>query len=243
MIFNDFFRALGQMGDPRFRKVLLMGVGLTLGLLIAMTVGVFFLVDWVIPDTITAPRVGEINWIDDLASGASVLFMLVISAFLMVPVASAFTSLFLDDVADAVEAVHYPTLPPAPRVTFAEGLRDSLNFLGVLIVANLAAGLVYLIMILTVVLAPFTPLLFIGLNGFLLGREYFQLVAIRRLGREGAKQARARHAGTIWIAGCLMALPLTIPVVNLLVPILGAATFTHLYHRVETSQPLTDALS
>lgn len=234
MIFNDFFRALGQMGDPRFRRVLILGVGLTLGLLIAMTIGVFFLVDWLIPETITAPRVGEINWINDLASGASVLFMLVISAFLMVPVASAFTSLFLDDVADAVEAVHYPTLPPAPRMTLAEGLRDSLSFLGVLIAANLAAGVVYLIMIFTVVLAPFTPVLFIGLNGFLLGREYFQLIAIRRLGREGAKRARARHAGTIWIAGCLMALPLTIPLVNLLVPILGAATFTHLYHRVET---------
>jgi hypothetical protein len=29
-----------------------------------------------------------------------------------------------------------------------------------------------------------------------------------------------------------MAVPLAIPVVNLFVPVLGAATFTHLFHRV-----------
>ena len=30
----------------------------------------------------------------------------------------------------------------------------------------------------------------------------------------------------------LMALPLSIPLVNLVIPILGAATFTHLFHRL-----------
>ena len=232
---GDFFRAIGQLGDPRFRSVLLRGVGLTIALLLGMAAGVFFLVDWIIPDTLTLPRVGEINWVDDFASGASLLLMLALSAFLMVPVASAFTSIFLDEVADAVEAEHYPHLPPAPHVPFGEALWDSLAFLGVLIVANLAALVLY------VFLAPFAPLIFWGLNGFLLGREYFQLVALRRLGREGAKAARSRHAGAIWLAGAMMAVPLTIPIVNLLVPILGAATFTHLYHRWEASSPTEDA--
>jgi len=30
----------------------------------------------------------------------------------------------------------------------------------------------------------------------------------------------------------IMAVPLTVPVLNLLVPVIGAAAFTHLYHRV-----------
>ncbi|MDJ1006809.1 MAG: EI24 domain-containing protein [Paracoccaceae bacterium] len=231
----DFLRALGQMGDPRFRSVLLRGVGLTLALLVGLGVSVFYLVDWIIPDTLTLPRVGEVNWVDDFASGASILLMVVLSAFLMVPVASAFTSLFLDDVADAVEAEHYAHLPPAPRVPFSEAFGDSLAFLGVLILANLAALVLYIFF------APFAPLIFLGLNGFLLGREYFQLVAMRRLGRAGAKAARSRHAGGIWLAGTLMAVPLTIPVINLLVPILGAATFTHLFHRWEASAPTEDA--
>ncbi|MEO0700523.1 MAG: EI24 domain-containing protein [Pseudomonadota bacterium] len=227
MIFNDFLKSLGQMSDPRFRRVLFIGLGLTVALLIGVYALFLGLLNWFFPDTLTLPFLGEVTWIDDLLSGASILLMMVLSIFLMVPVASAFTSLFLDDVADAVEATHFPGLSPAPRVSFAEGLRDSLNFLGVLIAANLVALVGYLF------LGPLAPLGFIALNGFLLGREYFQLIALRRLGRDGAKAARRRHAVQIWAAGALMAAPLTIPIVNLLVPVLGAATFTHLFHRLE----------
>jgi uncharacterized protein involved in cysteine biosynthesis len=56
---------------------------------------------------------------------------------------------------------------------------------------------------------------------------------MRRLGRTGAIAARKRHSARIWLAGTLMAAPLSIPVVNLFVPILGAATFTHLFHEME----------
>jgi uncharacterized protein involved in cysteine biosynthesis len=153
--------------------------------------------------------------------------MLVLSVFLMVPVASAFTGIFLDDVTDAVEARHYAELGPAPKVPFAAALRDSAGFLGVVVAANLAALVPYLL------LAPLAPLIFVALNGNLLGREYFQLIAMRRLGRDGARAARKRNAGTIWLAGAVMALPLAVPVVNLLVPVIGAAAFTHLFHRLE----------
>ena len=153
--------------------------------------------------------------------------MMILSVFLMVPVASAFTGIFLDDVADAVEDVHYPNLSPAPRIGFAEGLKEAMTFLGVLIAANIAALIAYLIF------APFAPFIFYGLNGFLLGREYYRMIAVRRLGRAGAKAAFRRHLGAIWITGAIMAVPLTVPVVNLLVPILGVAAFTHLYHRLE----------
>ncbi|HSF62967.1 MAG TPA: EI24 domain-containing protein, partial [Paracoccaceae bacterium] len=69
-------------------------------------------------------------------------------------------------------------------------------------------------------------------NGFLLGREYFTLAAMRRLGRQGARDLRRKHPWRIWIAGTLMAAPLSVPVVNLVIPVLGAATFTHLFHRL-----------
>ncbi len=231
MIFDAFFKALGQIADPRFRRVLGLGLGLTIALLIAVYAVFLWFLNWITPDTFTIPFLGEVNWVDDLLSGASILFMLFLSVFLMIPVASAFTSLFLDDVADAVEAEHFPNLTPAPRVSFMDGLRDSVNFLGVLIAANIAMLFVYFFM------GPFAPLGFIALNGFLLGREYFQLIAMRRLGREGARAARKRHAAQIWMAGALMAAPLTIPILNLLVPVIGAATFTHLFHKLEAGRP------
>ena len=224
MIFDCAARALSQIGDQRFRSVLLRGVGLTLLLLVALAWAAGWLAGWLVPDTITLPWIGQIGFVDNLASIGGVIAVLGLSVFLMVPVASAFTGIFLDDVADAVEETHYPALGPAPRVGFGTALGDSLSFLGVIVAANLAALVLYLLFI------PLAPLIFWALNGFLLGREYFQLIAMRRLGRDRAKTMRRRHRLTIWLLGLLMAVPLSIPVVNLLVPIIGVAAFTHLYH-------------
>ena len=232
MIFNDFAKAIGQLTDPRFRRVLWMGLGLTVALLLGAYAAVLWLVSIFAPETVTLPWIGEVSWVDNLISGASVLLMMVLSVFLMVPVASAFTSMFLDDVAQAVEDEYYPALPAVEPLSWIDGLQDTLRFLGVIMVANLLALIVYAFMAMTVVLAPFTPLVFWALNGYLLGREYFQLVAMRRMDRPAAKALFRKNSSTIWLAGTLMAMPLSVPLVNLLVPIVGAATFTHLFHRL-----------
>jgi uncharacterized protein involved in cysteine biosynthesis len=225
MILGCFLKAVAQVFDRRFLRVLLLGLGLTVLLLL----GVYGLFLWglqaLLGEEVTIFG-REVTWVDDLLSWASIGLMLLLSVFLMVPVASAFTGLFLEDIAAAVEAEHYPALPPVPRLPWSDALIDSVNFFGVLLGVNLLALVAY------VFVGPFAPLLFWAVNGYLLGREYFQMVAMRRLGRQGAKAARRRHSGTIWLAGVLMAAPLSVPLVNLLIPVLGAATFTHLFHRL-----------
>lgn len=223
---RDLSLALGQLPDPRFRRVLLRGAGLAALLLLVASAALWWLLAWALPDTLSLPWLGEVAWLDDLAGWAAIPVLLLLSALLMVPVASAMTSLFLDEVAQAVEDRHYPGLPPARAQPWAEALGDSASAFGVVLAANLAALLAYLL------LAPLAPLIFVALNGFLLGREYFGVAALRREGPEGAARLRRRHAGRIWLAGCVMALPLAVPVANLLVPTLGAAAFTHLYHRL-----------
>ncbi|MGR3371709.1 EI24 domain-containing protein [Pseudooceanicola nanhaiensis] len=222
-----FSLTVGQLGDPRFRRVLFIGVGLTFALLVAVTAGVLLLVNWLLGPEASLPLIGPVTWVNDLATVTGFLVMLVLSVFLMVPVASAITSLFLDDVAQAVEDRHYPALPPVGHQGIGEAVKDSVAFLGVLIVANLLALVLY------VIFAPFALFIFWGLNGFLLGREYYTLAAMRRVGREEAARLRRRHMGTIWVAGVLMAMPLSIPLVNLVIPILGAATFTHIFHKLQ----------
>ncbi len=228
MIFNDFAKAVRQLPDPKFLQVLILGLGLT----IALLVGVYWLftmtIAWFVPDTLSLPWIGEIGGISTALNWAAIPLMLVASIFLMIPVASAFTGIFLDQIADAVEERHYPHLAPAEGVGFLEGLGDAFKFLGVILGVNLLALIAYFL------LAPIAPLIFWTVNGILLGREYAQMVALRRLDARGAKAFRRRHRGQIFFAGVLMAVPLTIPVVNLLVPILGAATFTHLFHRLST---------
>lgn len=231
VIFGAFLQALGQIGDPRFRRVLVLGIGLSLALLVGAYAGFLALIDWLVGEDASLPILGEVRWLDDLLGWASLLLMLLLSVFLMVPVASAITSMFLDQVADAVEDRHYPHLAPAAPVPFVQALGDTLGFLGVLIAANILALILY------VLFPPLALFIFWGLNGFLLGREYFTLAAMRRVGRDGARALRARHAGTIWLAGTLMALPLSVPLVNLVVPILGAATFTHIFHALNSRGP------
>ncbi len=224
LIFSSFFKAVGQIGDPRFRRVLWLGIGLTIALLVAAYAGLLWLIDVLVGPEGYAGVLGDVTWLPGLLGLSSIIFMLVLSVFLMVPVASAITSMFLDEVAQAVEDKYYPHLPDVPGVPFAEALKDTVNFLGVLIAANLLAFILYAF------IAPMAVFIFWGLNGFLLGREYFQLAAMRRIGRDRAKALRSRHTATIWAAGVLMAAPLSLPLINLLVPILGAATFTHLFH-------------
>lgn len=224
MIFDAFFKTLAQTGDPRFRKVLMLGVGLTLALLMGTYVLFFFGVQWMVGPQVTLPILGEVTWLDDILSIGSIFLMMVLSVFLMIPVASAITSLFLDEVAQAVEDRHYPHLPKATEQSFLEGLRDTVSFLGVLVIANLLALALYFMF------PPVAMFIFWGLNGFFLGREYFTLAAARRIGLPEARKMRRQHIGTIWLAGTLMAMPLSVPVLNLVIPILGAATFTHLFH-------------
>jgi uncharacterized protein involved in cysteine biosynthesis len=228
VIFSSFLTALGQFGDPRFRRVVLLGILLALALLVGLYAATLALLETLVPGEITIPGIGPIGGIDTLLSLGSAVLMLVLSVFLMVPVASAFSGLFLEDVAQAVEDRHYPGLPPVPRLAVLDSLIDSLNFIGILIVVNILALFLYGLA------GPFVPVVFWAVNGWLLGREYFTLVAMRRLGRDGAKALRARHGATIWAAGTLMAAPLTIPLVNLIIPVLGVATFTHIFHRVNS---------
>lgn len=226
MIFAAFLRALSQLGERRFRRVLFLGVLLSLALLAAVYAGFLQLMFWLTPDSIDIPLVGPVTGVETLLGWASLLLMLGLSVVLMIPVASAFVGLFLEDVAQSVEDRFYPNLPPVQSQPLAEALRQSVNFLGLVLAVN-AVGL-----FLYPFAGPAIPLVFWAVNGFLLGREYFTLVGLRRLPPEAVKAMRRRNALRLWLAGTLMAAPLSIPVVNLLVPVLGVATFTHLFHRL-----------
>lgn len=226
MIFGDFSKAVGQFWDPAFRRVLLRGVLLTLLLLGPFVFGMSVFLQWVVPESVTIPLYGPVTFLDNLASGVGAIVLLFLMSFLMIPVAIVFIGFFLDEVAAAVEAKHYPHLPKVPRQPVFHLLIDAIRFMGIVVLANLVALIFYLIF------APLAPFIFWAVNGFLLGREYFQLVALRRMPLKEANALRSRHFLGIWFAGFLMAIPLTVPLLSLFVPILGVATFTHQFHRL-----------
>ncbi|PZQ49467.1 MAG: hypothetical protein DI556_11415 [Rhodovulum sulfidophilum] len=223
----DFGRALGQMGDPRFLRVLFGALVITILGLAALFWAVMLGLGWVLPETVALPWVGQVTFVDTLVSWAAVGLMLALSVVLMVPVAAGVVGFFLDAIAAAVEARHYPALPPVTPLPLGQQVGDALKFAGIVLGVNVVALALYLMF------PPFAPFVFVLLNGYLLGREYFQLVAARRLGFERARVLGKRHFWRIWTAGILMAIPLTVPLLNLLVPIFGVAVFTHQFHRLD----------
>lgn len=224
-VFSDIEKALSQLSDPKFQKVLWRSVFIAAALLLVPFLGITGLLDWMLPDTVTLPWLGELSIHGGLLSLAGLVTVFVLS-FLMFPVATLIIGLFLEEISDAVEARYYPNLPAVKRLNIIPVMIDAFQFIGIMVLANIAALLAY------VIVPVFAIFIFWALNGYLMGREYFQLVAARRIGMKQAKRLRKKYFSQIWVAGILVAIPLSIPVVNIIVPILGIAVFTHQFHRL-----------
>mgnify|MGYP006415105543 FL=1 len=226
MILSDFLKSVAQFDDPKFRRVLWRGMGLTIALLIAACLLVNFGINQLLSSAWAANMIGDQSWLGALINVGGVLFTIALSIWLMVPVTSAIIALFLDEVAQAVEARHYPHLPKQTATKLQDQILVGIRFLGILLLANIGA------LILSMIVPPLAPFVFWATNGYLMGREYFQMAAMRRMPRAQAQKLFQRHQGSIWTAGILMAIPMSIPLVGLFIPILGAATFTHQFERL-----------
>jgi uncharacterized protein involved in cysteine biosynthesis len=226
MILSDFLKSVAQFDDPKFRRVLWRGMGLTIALLIAACLLVNFGINQLLSSAWAANLIGDQSWLGALINIGGVLFTIALSIWLMVPVTSAIIALFLDEVAQAVEARHYPHLPKQTATKLQDQILVGIRFFGILLLANIGA------LILSMILPLLAPFVFWATNGYLMGREYFQMAAMRRMPRAQAQELYQRHQGSIWTAGILMAIPMSIPLVGLFIPILGAATFTHQFERL-----------
>ena len=226
MIFTDLLKSIVQFNDPKFRRVLWRGLWLTLALLITtcslITVGL----NQLLQSSFVVSLIGEASLLRNLLNIGGVLSTFILSIWLMGPIASAIISLFLDEVARAVEARHYPHLPEVQGTMLHKQILTTVSFYGVLVLANLGA------LILSIFLPVLAPFIFWATNGYLLGREYFQMTSIRRISQKKAKLLFQRNRGAIWFTGILIAIPLSIPLVSLIIPVLGAATFTHQFERL-----------
>ena len=166
---------------------------------------------------------GPLIW---LTSAGLIGSVVVASFFLFPPVMLVAMSFFLEDIARAVEARHYPGQPPARAPDWKETILSALGLLAATIILNLVALPFYLLLIF---LPPLNLVLFYLLNGYLYGREYFELVALRRLDGGAAKALRKRFGGRVIMSGAVIAFLLTLPLVNLVTPIVATAFLLHVF--------------
>ena len=208
-------RAFGQLGDPAIRRVLWIGVAVAIALIVGLTTGVVW--------ALTNVSIPGFAWLTEALQWLGGFAAVVLSVFLFPGVVGAVSSIFLDDVAAAVEGRHYPGLGAARRQGLAESVGMALRFLLVLIIFNLLA------LIASLLVPPFSLFFFFAVNGYLLGREYFELVAQRRMDSASATALRRRFRWRVLAAGVLIAVLVSVPVLNLLAPVLGTAFMVHIF--------------
>lgn len=213
-MFAAFSKAIGQLGDPAMRRAVWSG------LIVAVVV---FAALWsVIGYLLANTALFDWGWLETVTDILGGLATLILTWVLFPGIVSSVIALMLEGIAAAVEARHYPHLGPAPGLPFSQILATTLKFLAAMVLLNLAI-LVFLFV------PPVFPFVFYGVNGYLLSREYFEMVAFRRLGPADARSLRKAHRGQLFVTGVVVAFLLTVPVVNLLAPVVATAVMVHLF--------------
>ena len=223
--------SLGQLFDGRFLRVFGIASVLTilLSFLIAIGAGWGLAYGFNLIDAGGLPHwlQGAWGWLDRIAAfigGASLLVGLM---FLFPAVATAVMSLFLDDIVDAVEARHYPKARAPRSIGMVQGAWMGIASGVRLMLVNLLLAPLYLILLVTGV-GPFV--LYLLVNGYLLGRDTLQMVTVRHLESGAERSWRKTHRSEQFMLGVLVSLLFLLPVANLFAPLLGAAMATHLFH-------------
>lgn len=229
MIFDAARTAALELLSPPFRAVFLKTLGLTLLALVALWFGLTSLVEWLALPWLQTLLPGIPSWAGWLGGIIAAIALAFGMALLIAPVTAVVAGLFLDDIAEVVERTDYPGDPTGRAMPALRSLVLSARFLGVVILGNIVALL--LLLVPGVNIAAF----FI-VNGYLLGREFFEFAAMRFRGEEEARALRRHHAGTVFLAGLLIAAFLAVPLLNLLTPLFAAAMMVHLHKAISVRE-------
>src|SRR5258708_38636838 len=146
-----------------------------------------------------------------MAAGLGVVFG---GVFLMPAITSLVASIFVDEVADHVEREHYPAERVGTALPFGLAITEGIK-------TALLTILVYLIALPFVFVAGAGFIAFFIAMAWLLGREYFELAAMRFRTPAEAKAMRKQNAAIVFTAGLVIAAFVSIPIVNLATPLFG----------------------
>jgi CysZ protein len=230
-------KALTQILSPPMRSILWRSIGLALVLITVLAIGLQRLLSWFATygEDWAEAMLGSgfhtplniLAWIVSIAAGLGVVLG---GIFLMPAITSLVASVFVDDVADHVELEHYPAERPGVALPLGIAMREGIK-------TALLTILVYLVALPFVFVAGAGFLIFFIATAWLLGREYFELAAMRFRPPAEAKAMRRDNAATIFTAGLIIAAFVSIPIVNLATPLFGMAFMVHMHKRLSGSRP------
>lgn len=210
--------AFSQIFTPPLRKVFWRALGITVLLLIL----VWFAIQGLLALFVAVPY----PWLDTVLAILAGLGLFIGLIFLAGPITSLVAGIFLDEIAQVVERTHYPADVPGRELPVVQSLALSVKFFLLVILVNLVA--------LALLLLPGINIVaFLGANGYLLGREYFQLAAMRHMSVADAMKLREEHRVHVFLAGLIIAGFVAVPLLNLLTPLFATAFMVHVFKRLQ----------
>jgi uncharacterized protein involved in cysteine biosynthesis len=225
-------QALEQMLTPPFRTVLLKSAGLALVFLVVIGIGLDRLLIWLSGaggqwlestlGTVVHWPVVILGWLIAIALG---LGLIIGAIFIMPAITSLVAGFFSDEIAALVESEYYPADPPGLPLPLMLATVEAVK-------AALIALVVYLCAVPFLLVAGLGAVIFFFATAYILGRQYFELAAMRFHPVPQAKALRFAHRGTIFVAGMLIAGFVSLPIINLATPLFGMAFMVHLHKRL-----------
>jgi uncharacterized protein involved in cysteine biosynthesis len=220
------------MWTPPFRSVLMKSAGLAIAVLAVLTIALYRLSLWLTEaggawaegalGSLAHTPVWLLGWLLAIALG---LGLFAGAIFLMPAVTSLTASFFVDQIAERVEAEHYAGDPPGTPLPIARGAWEGVK-------AALFAVAIYLCAMPFLLVAGLGVVIFFFATAYVLGREYFELVAMRYRPVQQAKAFRRFHRLSVFSGGLFIAAFVSIPILNLATPLFGTAFMVHLYKRL-----------
>jgi CysZ protein len=220
---SAFVRAVAALFSPPLRRVVALSLAIAVASFIVLWVGVAFVLQHL-------PTVGWrlLDWLIDLLG---IVGVAVLSWLLFPAVLTMIMGFFLEQVAAAVEALHYPGRGPPRRQSIREAVTTGFRLMLLSIALNLLALPIYL------TLPGVNVFVFLGLNGYLFGREYFEVVALRRLDLDAVNSLRHRFGGRIFLGGVIIAAMFAVPLVNLVAPVIATAFMVNVFEALPRPAP------
>ncbi|MGV1013726.1 MAG: sulfate transporter family protein [Methyloceanibacter sp.] len=206
-------QAFQELFTPPFRAVLLKCVGFTLAFLALAIIAIV----WGFGFFVVLP-----GWIETAVQVLGGFALVIGSVFLIVPITSLVAGLYIDDIAAKVEETNFPADPPGRALPTPKAIALAIQFFLVVLVVNLFA--LFLLLVPGVNLIAF----YLG-NGYLLGREYFELAAMRHMPIAAAKRLRKANRLTVFLSGLIIAGLASVPILNLVTPLFATSFMVRVY--------------
>lgn len=221
----SFFRAIRSLFAPGMGGVLVKSVLITIATLMLFIVITSHIFGFLATLTKDPSLAAMLPWLGGIGS--------MFAAWMLFPgIMPVIISFYDERIASIIERYDYPAAPPVRVADFWKELFHDMRFSAMVISLNLLVLPLYLVPVVNIVTFPL-------LNGYLLGREFFVMVARRYMTIEEANALRLKHARAVLTAGIAVALLTVIPIVNLVAPFWGIAVMVHLYHRLERTPVLS----